>query len=73
MEATLRRLIEPIADVEDGNAAEAGPVAADVEEGDAQPLLTREYLRFSTCGGAPRPPTQSTFRVHAKWRRHCGG
>jgi hypothetical protein len=35
VEATLRRLIEPIADIEDGNAAEAGPVAADVEEGDA--------------------------------------
>jgi hypothetical protein len=35
VEATLRRLIEPIDDIEDSNAAEAGPVAADVEEGDA--------------------------------------
>ena len=26
------------------------------------PLLTRGYQRFSTCGGAPRPRTRSTFR-----------
>jgi hypothetical protein len=35
VEATLRRLIEPaVADVEEGNTAEAGSVAGDVEEGD---------------------------------------
>jgi hypothetical protein len=35
VEATLRRLIEPVvADVEEGDTAEAGPVVADVEEGD---------------------------------------
>ena len=29
--------------------------------------------RFSTCRGAPRPRTGSTFRGHAKLKRHCGG
>jgi hypothetical protein len=38
VEATLRRLIEPaVADVEEGNTAEAGPVVADGKEAHASP------------------------------------
>src|SRR5829696_6161635 len=34
VEATLRRFIEPVADIEAGNAAEAGPAVPDGEEAD---------------------------------------